>query len=320
MEPLLKVEDLTVYYFTRKGVVRAVEEVSLSAYGGDTIALVGESGSGKSTLGYALLKIVPPPGKIVKGRVVIDGVDITSLKGEELRRVRGSLVSIVFQDPFTTLDPVRRVGDQVAEVLTEHGVPKEEARERVKELLTSVGLPPRLFNAYPHQLSGGQRQRVAIAMAVALKPKVLVADEPTTALDVVVQRQIMDLIDSIRASGATVVLITHDIALAAERATKIAVMYAGKIVEFGPKDEVLQSPKHPYTQGLLASVPTLESSEWPKPIPGVPPDLRNPPPGCRFWPRCPYASDDCRRYVPKLIKVGPNHYVACLRVRGDLSA
>ncbi len=316
MEPLLKVEDLTVYYFTRKGVVRAVEDVNLSAYAGDTVALVGESGSGKSTLGYALLKIVPPPGKIVKGKVIVDGVDITSLEGEELRRVRGSLVSIVFQDPFTTLDPVRRVGDQVAEVLTEHGIPKDEAKERVKELLTSVGLPPRLFNAYPHQLSGGQRQRVAIAMAVALKPKVLVADEPTTALDVVVQRQIMDLIDGIRASGATVVLITHDIALAAERATKIAVMYAGKIVEFGPKDEVLNSPMHPYTQGLLASVPTLESSEWPKPIPGVPPDLRNPPPGCRFWPRCPYASSDCRKYVPELIKVGPNHYVACLRIRG----
>ena len=316
MEPLLKVEDLTVYYFTRKGVVRAVEDVNLSAYAGDTVALVGESGSGKSTLGYALLKIVPPPGKIVKGKVIVDGVDITSLEGEELRRVRGSLVSIVFQDPFTTLDPVRRVGDQVAEVLTEHGIPKDEAKERVKELLTSVGLPPRLFNAYPHQLSGGQRQRVAIAMAVALKPKVLVADEPTTALDVVVQRQIMDLIDGIRASGATVVLITHDIALAAERATKIAVMYAGKIVEFGPKDEVLNSPMHPYTQGLLASVPTLESSEWPKPIPGVPPDLRNPPPGCRFWPRCPYARGDCRKYVPELIKVGPNHYVACLRVRG----
>ncbi len=314
MEPLLKVEDLTVYYFTRKGVVRAVEDVNLEAYAGDAVALVGESGSGKSTLGYALLKIIPPPGRIVKGRVVIDGVDVTSLEGEELRRVRGSLVSIVFQDPFTTLDPVRRVGDQVAEVLTEHGVPKEEARARVKELLTSVGLPPRLFNAYPHQLSGGQRQRVAIAMAVALKPKVIVADEPTTALDVVVQRQIMDLLDRIRASGATIVLITHDIALAAERATKIAVMYAGRIVEYGPKDEVLNSPQHPYTKGLLASVPTLESSEWPKPIPGVPPDLRNPPPGCRFWPRCPYATDECRRYLPKLVRVGPNHYVACLMV------
>ncbi len=311
MRPILQVNNLTVYYFTRKGVVRAVDGVSLEAFPQDHIALVGESGCGKTTLGYALLNMVPPPGKIISGEVVIDNVNITKLRGEELRKVRGSLISMVFQDPFTTLDPVRKVGDQIIEVLMEHGVPKDEARAKAYNLLRSVGLHDRFMNAYPHQLSGGQRQRVSIAMAIALKPKVLVADEPTTALDVVVQRQIMDLLDSIRLSGMTIIFITHDIALASERATKIAVMYAGKIVEFGPKERVMSNPLHPYTKALISSVPGLKKSIWPKPIPGLPPDLRNPPRGCRFNPRCPYAGDVCYVREPKMVEVEPQHYVAC---------
>jgi len=307
----LIVEGLSVRYFTQKGEVKAVDNVSFNAASGDYLGIVGESGSGKSTLGYALLNLVPPPGKIVSGKVIIGGKNILELRGEELRKARGSLVAMVFQDPFTTLDPVRTVGDQIKEVMTEHGVSEREAEERIPDLLESVGLPARLAKSYPHQLSGGQRQRVSIAMAVALRPAVLVADEPTTALDVVVQRQIMDLIESVRRMGTTVILITHDIALAAQRAERIAVMYAGKIVEYGPKDAVLRNPAHPYTRALLNSVPGLRVSKWPEPIPGFPPNLINPPPGCRFHPRCRHAMDVCRKEEPPVVEVGPKHYAAC---------
>lgn len=317
MKPVLEVRNIAVYYFTGKGVVRAVDDVSLTGYSGELIAIVGESGSGKSTLGYALLNLVPYPGKIVKGSIIIDGLDITRLNPKELRMIRGKLVSMVFQDPFTTLDPVRRVGDQLVEVFTEHGIDRKTAEERVIELLKSVGLSERIAKSYPHQLSGGQRQRVSIAAAIALKPKVLVADEPTTALDVVVQKQIMDLLDSIKKTGTTIILITHDIALAAERADKIAVMYAGKIVEIGDKREVLTNPLHPYTKALLSSVPSLARKEWPKPIPGQPPDLRNPPPGCRFHPRCPYAEERCKLEEPPMYKISEIHSVKCWLYAGE---
>ena len=316
MNTVLRVEGLTVHYYTLRGVVRAVEDASLEAGKGELVALVGESGCGKSTLGYSLLKLVPPPGRIVKGRVLVEDKDIVSLSGEALRRARGELVSIVFQDPFTTLDPVRTIGDQLAEVMTEHGVGEEEARARVGELLESVGLPRELAKRYPHQLSGGQRQRVAIAAAIALDPRVLVADEPTTALDVIVQKQIMDLIDDIRRrTGMAVILITHDIALAAERADKIAIMYAGKIVEYGPKSLVLRNPLHPYTRALIASVPDIDSDKWPEPIPGYPPDLRRPPPGCRFAPRCPRAMPVCKEKEPPRIRVD-DRIVSCWLYRG----
>jgi len=316
MNTVLRVEGLTVHYYTLRGVVRAVEDASLEAGKGELVALVGESGCGKSTLGYSLLKLVPPPGRIVKGRVLVEDKDIVSLSGEALRRARGELVSIVFQDPFTTLDPVRTIGDQLAEVMTEHGVGEEEARARVGELLESVGLPRELAKRYPHQLSGGQRQRVAIAAAIALDPRVLVADEPTTALDVIVQKQIMDLIDDIRRrTGMAVILITHDIALAAERADKIAIMYAGKIVEYGPKSLVLRNPLHPYTRALIASVPDIDSDKWPEPIPGYPPDLRRPPPGCRFAPRCPRAMPVCKEKEPPRIRVA-DRIVSCWLYRG----
>lgn len=312
-DPILQVRDLSVHYYTMKGIVKAVENVSLEARRGEHIALVGESGSGKSTLGYAIINLIPPPGRIVSGRVVIDGTDILSLKGDKLRKARGSLVSIVFQDPFTTLDPVKKVGEQIKEVLTEHGVDDKEAEERVKEVIEAVGLPRRIANSYPHQLSGGQRQRISIAAAIALRPKVLIADEPTTALDVIVQKQIMDLIDRIRELGTAVILVTHDIALAAERATKIAVMYAGRIVEFGPKELVLSNPLHPYTKALLASVPGLATSKWPEPIPGFPPDLTNPPSGCRFHPRCRKRMRRCVETQPPMVEVDKSreHFVSC---------
>ena len=311
-DAVLRVEGLSVYYYTLRGIVRAVEGAWLEARRGELVAVVGESGSGKSTLGFSLLRLVPPPGRIAAGRILVDGVDITRLEGDELRRARGELVSIVFQDPFTTLDPVRRIGDQLLEVLLEHGVPKEEARGRVPQLLESVGLPREAARAYPHQLSGGQRQRVSIAAAIALEPKVLVADEPTTALDVIVQKQIMDLLDELRRRhGMAVVLVTHDIALAAERATSIAIMYAGKIVEQGPVEEVLREPLHPYTRALLGSVPDIDNPRWPRPIPGQPPDLRRPPLGCRFAPRCPLATEKCRSEEPPTVSPGPGRRVAC---------
>jgi len=307
----LIVNNLSVRYYTRKGEVKAVDGVSFSLDKGSYLGIVGESGSGKSTLGYALLNLVPPPGKVIGGEILINGVNILELKGEELRRARGELVSMVFQDPFTTLDPVRRVGDQMAEVMVEHGVPEDEARARIPELLESVGMSARLAKSYPHQLSGGQRQRIAIAMAVALKPALLVADEPTTALDVVVQRQIMDLLDNVRKLGTALILITHDIALAAQRAELLAVMYAGRIVEIGPKNEVINQPAHPYTKGLIKSVPGLTTVEWPEPIPGFPPDLIDPPSGCRFHPRCPYSMKICAESNPPRIKVGSNHFAEC---------
>ncbi len=311
MGTVLRVEGLTVHYYTLRGIVRAVEDASLEAGSGELVALVGESGCGKSTLGYSLLKLVPPPGRIVRGHVYVEDRDIVALSGEELRRARGELVSMIFQDPFTTLDPVRTIGDQLVEVMTEHSVSEEEARARIGELLESVGLPRDLARRYPHQLSGGQRQRVAIAAAIALHPRVLVADEPTTALDVIVQKQIMDLLDDIRKkTGMAVILITHDIALAAERADKIAIMYAGKIVEYGSKESVLKDPLHPYTRGLIASVPDIDSDRWPEPIPGYPPDLRRPPPGCRFAPRCPRAMPVCKEKEPPRVKVG-DHVVSC---------
>jgi peptide/nickel transport system ATP-binding protein len=299
---MLKVEDLSVRYFTKKGVVYAVDNVSLEVRKGEALALVGESGSGKSTLGFAIMRMVPPPGRIVGGRIILEDRDIMGLSEEEMRKLRGSKVSMVFQDPFTTLDPLRRVNDIVAEVMIEHGVDEKEAKERAAYLLKRVGIPEKLVDAYPHQLSGGQKQRVAIAAAIAMNPSLLIADEPTTALDVIVQRQIMDLLDEIR-KDMGMILITHDIALALERADRICVMYAGKVMEVADKDMMMKEAMHPYTKGLLSSLPRLLSREWPSSIPGMPPDLREPPKGCRFHPRCSKAMDICREQAPDLFSV-----------------
>jgi len=299
---MLKVEDLSVRYFTKKGVVYAVDNVSLEVRKGEALALVGESGSGKSTLGFAIMRMVPPPGRIVGGRIILEDRDIMGLSEEEMRKLRGSKVSMVFQDPFTTLDPLRRVNDIVAEVMIEHGVDEREAKERAAYLLKRVGIPEKLVDAYPHQLSGGQKQRVAIAAAIAMNPSLLIADEPTTALDVIVQRQIMDLLDEIR-KDMGMILITHDIALALERADRICVMYAGKVMEVADKDMMMKEAMHPYTKGLLSSLPRLLSREWPSSIPGMPPDLREPPKGCRFHPRCSKAMDICREQAPDLFSV-----------------
>ncbi len=309
---LLEVKNLSVYYFTLAGTVKAVEDVSFTIGKKEWITFVGESGSGKSTVAYAILNLVPSPGRIVNGQVIFEGRDLLSLTKEEMRDIRGKEISMVFQDPMTSLDPLRKVGDQIAEVMTEHGIDKEEAYERAKELLRKVNLPEDRINYYPHQLSGGQRQRIAIAMAMAFNPKLLIADEPTTALDVVVQDSIMDLLKVLKEEGTSIFFVTHDISLAVERSDKIAVMYAGKLVEFGRVEQIVENPLHPYTRALLNSVPDLWSEKEIKAIPGYPPDLRNPPSGCRFHPRCPaFKEGICNVKEPKTMEIEKEHYVAC---------
>lgn len=310
MGHVLEVNDLWVKYYTASGAVSAVSGVSFGVGKGEMLAVVGESGSGKSTLGFALLNMVPPPGKIVRGEVLLEGVNVLALSGEEARRLRGSRISMVFQDPFTTLDPLRRVSDQFIEFLMEHGLGRDDARRVADESLASVGIPEKLRSAYPHQLSGGQKQRVAIAMAIALRPAVVVADEPTTALDVIVQKQIMALMSEVKRGGVSIVLITHDIALALEWADRVMVMYGGELMEVGRKGDLLRSQAHPYTRGLFASIPKL-LGELPKSIPGYPPDLRSPPPGCVFHPRCELATERCRREKPALVDLGAGHLVRC---------
>jgi len=313
--PLLEVKDLRVYYYTLKGVVKAVDKVSFSVEKGETLGLAGESGCGKSTLGFSLLRLVPPPGRIVGGKILFEGMDVTAMPEDKLRReYRWKRVSMIFQGAMNALNPVKTIGDQIAEAILAHeeNVTKREALERAAELLKMVGIEPRRIRSYPHELSGGMKQRVVIAMALALNPPLVIADEPTTALDVVVQAQIMNLLKRLKKEyGMSMILISHDLALIAEIADKVAIMYAGKIVEIGTAEQIYNSPKHPYTQGLIRSVPRLRGAkrlEW---IPGQPPDLRNPPPGCRFAPRCPYAMDRCRREEPPMVEVEPGHWVAC---------
>ncbi len=308
---LLEIRDLVVKYYTLSGVVRAVDHVALKLKPGEWLSIVGESGCGKSTMAYSIVRLISPPGRIVGGEIVFDGRDLLRMSRKEFRRILGRDIGVVFQDPMTSLDPLRRIGEQIAEVYMTHlGMKKKEALEKAGEVLERVGIPRDKISSYPHQLSGGQRQRVAIAIAVALKPKLLIADEPTTALDVIVQDTIMDLLQSFKKEGTSILFITHDLALAAERSDRIAVMYAGKLVEEGPVEKIVENPLHPYTQGLLKSVPDLWGPKKIESILGYPPDLRSPPPGCRFHPRCRYADDRCRREEPVLRCFG-EHCVAC---------
>jgi len=310
---LLEVHDLKIYYYTLTGVVRAVDGVSFSLRDGEVLGIAGESGCGKSTLGYGLLGLIPPPGRIADGSIVLDGVDLTKLKLAELRKVRWAKVSMVFQGAMNALNPVYTVGHQLAEPLVLHkGMDVREALEIATETLKKVGLTPDILRRYPHELSGGMKQRVMIAMALLLKPRLVIADEPTTALDVVIQAQIMNLFKEIKERERNaMIFITHDLSLIAEIADKTSIMYAGKIVEIGSSDDVFNSPAHPYTQGLLRSIPRLRSKEKVTWIPGIPPDLRAPPPGCRFHPRCPYAMDICRTEEPPTVDLGREHLVSC---------
>ncbi|MEM4791169.1 MAG: ABC transporter ATP-binding protein [Thermofilum sp.] len=310
---MLQVQNLWVKYETRRGVVEALSGVSLSVQEGEVLGLVGESGSGKSTLGLAIIRLLPRSAK-VGGAVRFNGRDLLQLPEDELRRIRGREISMVFQDPFSSLNPVMRIGDHFAELMLEHGAAKsrDEALEAAGNILERLGVPRERLGDYPHQLSGGQRQRVAIGLALFLKPRLVIADEITTALDALVERQIIDLVKEVKKEYKTSMLfITHNMGLVAEVADRVCVMYAGKVAEVGGVREVVEDPRHPYTEALLKSVPKIGGSKRVQPIPGEPPDMRNPPSGCRFHPRCPFATDKCRVEEPELRDVGRGRFVAC---------
>ena len=323
---VLTVEGLRTYFFTRNGVVKAVEDVSFEVGRGETLAIVGESGCGKSMTALTLMRLIPePPGKIISGSVDLDGRDLMTLSDDEMRKVRGNDISMIFQEPMTSLNPVMTIGAQISEALILHqGMNKSEALARSVELLELVRIPEpeQRTKEYPHQLSGGMRQRAMIAMALACNPKVLIADEPTTALDVTIQAQILDLIIALQKEvGAAVILITHDLGVVAETAHRVIVMYAGRKVEETDVKTLFRHPMHPYTRGLLASVPRLEimtgrDDEVPErltEIDGIVPALYDLPPGCAFAPRCPMAIDKCHVEAPVYEQARANHWVACWR-------
>ena len=318
-KPLLEVEGLKTWFYTRDGVVRAVDGVSFDVHPGETVAMVGESGCGKSVTSLSILRLIAsPPGRTIAGRITFEGRDLLALPEEEMRKVRGNEISMIFQEPMTSLNPVLTIGRQIAETLTVHrGLSRGEAMARTVEMLRLVNIPEpeTRTDQYPHQLSGGMRQRVMIAMALACNPKLLIADEPTTALDVTIQAQILDLMRALKArTGAAILLITHDLGVVAEMAQRVFVMYAGRKVEEAPVADLFARPRHPYTRGLLASIPRLGAAVARKrlaEIPGVVPSLREAIPGCVFAPRCAYATERCRREYPPLERKADGHFVAC---------
>ncbi len=319
MGNVVEVRDLKLHYLTSKGPVRAVDGISFSLAPGETLGVVGESGCGKTTIGLGMLRMPTPPGRIVGGSIVIDGTDIVPLSENELRRsVRWQTISMVFQGAMNCLTPVFTVGKQMMETLQQHKeMDRARAEETIARYLGQVGLPPDIVRRYPHELSGGMKQRVVIAMALFLEPKVVILDEPTTALDVIVQAQILNVVKDLkRRLGVSMIFITHDLATEAEVADRILVMYAGKIAEIAPNRMVYdRSPCHPYTQRLLAATPRLHAKvDELAFIPGAPPDLLDPPKGCRFQPRCSVAMDVCAQ-EPPLIEIEPGHLVACWRCR-----
>jgi peptide/nickel transport system ATP-binding protein len=312
---LLQVRGLKTYFFTDNGTVHAVDGIDLALRRGETLGIVGESGSGKSVTSLSILRLVDSPGQIVAGSIVFDNTDLLSLSDEQMRDIRGNRIAMVFQQPTTCLNPVFKVGDQIMESLEIHqGMNRDEARRRCIELLGMVGIPdpPRRMRQYPHELSGGQSQRVMIAMALACNPELLIADEPTTALDVTIQAQILDLMRALRDQiDTSIILITHDMGVIAEMAHMVAVMYAGQIVEYASVQRIFAEPKHPYTQGLLASMPVLgDVRDELNVIPGVVPNLVEPPKGCRFADRCPHRFERCDE-DPPLIRVEDGWQVRC---------
>jgi peptide/nickel transport system ATP-binding protein len=313
-ETVLEVRDLHVYYHTSRGPAKAVNGVSFSVARGETLGLVGESGSGKSTIALSLLRLIKPPGRIEQGEVVLDGRDLLSLPEEAMRLVRLGEIAMVAQGAMNSLNPVMRIGDQIVDSWKDHNAApgRGETDDRVAELLAWVGLRPDVARMYPHELSGGMKQRAVIAIAISLRPKVIIADEPTSALDVVVQRQIMATLRRVQQDlNAAVILIGHDMGLMAQSVDRLGVMYAGELAELSPLRDIFKAPLHPYSQLLIASLPSLEQRGALRGIPGLPPSLLNPPPGCPFHPRCPHVMDRCRAAVPALEWKRPGRLVAC---------
>src|SRR5881227_854099 len=319
--PLLEIRGLKTHFATDDGIVQAVDGVDLSISRGETLGVVGESGCGKTVTAMSVLKLIPiPPGKIVAGQILYQGRDLVPLGAEEMDRIRAKDIAMVFQEPMTSLNPVYTIGEQIAEVLRKHeGLSRKAALDKTVEMLRLVQIPnaEKRVHDYPHQFSGGMRQRVMIAMALSCKPKLLIADEPTTALDVTIQAQILELMQEMKQRlGMSIMLITHAMGVVAETCQRVVVMYAGKVVEEAPVEALFGNPRHPYTQGLIRSIPRVDRAATHKErleaIPGTVPSLLHPPVGCRFAARCKYAMDICVREMPPLKEVGPGHRVACV--------
>jgi oligopeptide/dipeptide ABC transporter ATP-binding protein len=314
-EPLLCLRDLSVDYPTRAGVLQGVSNVDLDIHQGEVLGLVGESGCGKSTMGRAIMRLIQPPGYISSGQIIFDGQDLMAYSQEEMRNLRGQRVSLIFQDPMTSLNPVQRVIDHIAEAIWVHEgkSSKESTRARAAELVDRLGITHERLDDFPHQLSGGMRQRVMIGLALALKADLIIADEPTTSLDVIVEAQFLDLLKELQHDyGLTILLITHNIGVVAEIADRVAVMYAARLMELADAQTLFDEPLHPYTQALLASVPNINLvGDNLKIMQGTPPDLINPPPGCRFHPRCSQAFERCAKEAPPFREIRPGHYAAC---------
>lgn len=312
---ILKIKDLEVLYATRMGLVKAVDKVDLELKRGQTLGLVGESGCGKSTLGFSILRLIPPPGRIIGGEIIFDSADLVKKTEKEMRNIRGKRISMIFQDPMTCLNPLMRIGDHIVETILTHEkkLNKKDAIKRAGDLVVKLGISKSRLDDYPHQFSGGMRQRAMISLALALNSDLIIADEPTTSLDVIVEAQILDLLKELRSSyKLTIILITHNMGVVSELVDRIAIMYAGKIVEIADCFPLFEKPLHPYTVGLLKSIPniSLEKQEL-EIMPGSPPDLINPPTGCRFHPRCKNVMKKCSLYEPSLKEVKENHLVRC---------
>jgi oligopeptide/dipeptide ABC transporter ATP-binding protein len=314
-ELLLSLRDLSVKYPTRAGILNGVSNVDLDIYQGEVLGLVGESGCGKSTMGRAIMRLIQPPGYIDGGQIIFDGKDLMTYNQEEMRDLRGQRISLIFQDPMTSLNPVQRVVDHIAEAIWVHEgkSSKESTRTRAAELVDRLGVTHERLDDFPHQLSGGMRQRVMIGLALALKADLIIADEPTTSLDVIVEAQFLDLLKELQHDyGLTILLITHNIGVVAEIADRVAVMYAARLMELADAQTLFDKPLHPYTQALLASVPNIKLvGDDLKIMQGSPPDLIDPPPGCRFHPRCSQAFERCAEETPPFEEIRPGHYAAC---------
>ena len=317
---LLEIRDLTIQYRTRKSVVEAVNGINLNIDEGKTLGLVGETGAGKTTTALGILGLVPnPPGVIAGGEIYFEGKDLLKAKDSEIRKIRGNKISMIFQDPMTALNPVIRVGDQIAEVIALHsGCSKSEASAKSIEMLELVGIRAERSTEYPHQFSGGMKQRVVIAMALACQPKLLIADEPTTALDVTIQAQVLEMMNDLKVRlNTSMLLITHDLGIVAETCDDVAIMYAGQIVEYGTLAHIFDNPMHPYTIGLFGSIPSLDKDvDRLTPIPGLMPDPANLPKGCNFCERCTRKCDRCAESEPEYLEVEPGHFVRCSNLNG----
>jgi len=310
---VLEVKHLKAYFFVETGSVKAVDDVDFTLQRGETLGIAGESGCGKSTMAFAILNLMPYPGRIVGGQVILDGVDLTQQSPGDLRKIRWKEISMVFQGAMNALNPVLRVGEQIVEAILLHeDVTHDEAWKKMEDILEVVGVDPSRASNYPHEFSGGMKQRVMIAMALVTEPKVIIADEPTTALDVTVEAQVLKLLKSLQKKfQLSVILITHDLATIAEACDRVAIMYAGKIVEFADIVTIFKERLHPYTEGLIRSVPSLLGSDHLVSIPGAPPGLITPPSGCRFHPRCPIATEICAKKEPEFREIKEKHFVAC---------